>query len=143
MKDCMNCGSNHDVLTFYQGEEKLTFCKDCRFKLVTMDTNRKEAGRPSLGITKKVSLTLSKEDWTWVDEKAKGNRSKLLRYLIGREQSSESRWSNHACLGYAILGAQKLGFDEEQIEQLVRAIYSEFDWKTVEEARSMYEQSSY
>ncbi|KZE78234.1 hypothetical protein AV654_19630 [Paenibacillus elgii] len=52
-------------------------------------------------------------------------------------------WSNNACLGYAILGAKLLGYSEEQTKELVRAIYSEFDWKTVEEARTEYEKSPY
>lgn len=31
-------------------------------------------------------------------------------------------WSNNACLGYAIMGAKKLGYSEEEIKKLVRAI---------------------
>lgn len=96
-----------------------------------------------LGITKKVSLTLSEEDWAWFEEEAKGNRSQLLRYLIGQEQSPEGRWSNNACLGYAILGAKKLGYGEEQIGKLIRAIYSEFDWKSVDQAKEVYNESPY
>lgn len=52
-------------------------------------------------------------------------------------------WSNNACLGYAIMGAKKLGYSEEQIKELVRAIYGEFDWKTVEEAKEVYNKSPY
>ncbi|HAJ4038279.1 TPA: DUF2239 family protein [Escherichia coli] len=100
-------------------------------------------GRPSLGVTKKVSLTLPAHEWDWVDEQAKGNRSQFLRQLVWESQSSESEWSNNACLGYAILGAKKLGYDDEQIEDLVRAIYREFDFKTVDEAKDTYNQSSY
>lgn len=108
--------------------------------------NSRQPGRPSLGVTKKVSLTLPEDTWEWFDaeaEKLVGSRSALLRYLIGREQSPESRWSNNACLGYAILGAQKLGYSEEQLQKLVRAIYREFDFKSVEEARGVYERSPY
>ena len=52
-------------------------------------------------------------------------------------------WSNNACLGYAILGAKKLGYSEEQIEALVRAIYSGFDWVSIEEAKEVYSKSPY
>jgi len=147
----MNCGSNNDVTEFYaplkpvdfgvEAGETISLCVDCRVKLLSGDA--KQVGRPSLGITKKISLTLTEEDWVWLDEQAQGNRSQLLRYLIGREQSPEGRWSNNACLGYAILGAQKLGYDEEQINKLVRSIYSEFDWKSVDQAKEIYNQSSY
>lgn len=106
-----------------------------------MENNK--VGRPSLGVTKKVSLTLPEEDWAWIDEQAEGNRSQLLRYLIREEQSPEGRWSNSACLGYAIFGAKKLGYSEEETRKLVRAIYSEFDSKSVPEAQNAYNQSPY
>lgn len=140
---CMNCKGTHDVTDFYQGEQRIILCADCRYKMATGQMNSGQIGRPSLGVTKKVSLTLPEEDWVWVDEQADGNRSQLLRYLIGREQSPEGRWNNNACLGYAILGAQKLGYDDEQVKNLVRAIYSEFDWKSVNEAKRIYEESTY
>lgn len=140
---CMNCGGSHDVMEFYQGREKIVLCVNCRYKMATGQMNSQQIGRPSLGITKKVSLTLPKEDWEWVDQQAAGNRSQLLRSLIAKNQGPESPWSKQACLGYVILGAQKLEYEPEQIERLVRAIHSEFDWKTVEEAKSLYESSSY
>jgi len=155
----MNCGSDNDVAEFYaplkptdfgvEAGEKIILCADCRFKLLASPLKqrnqgaRQPVGRPSLGITQKISLTLSEEDWTWLDEQAKGNRSQLLRYLIGQEQSPEGRWSNNASLGYAILGAKKLGYSEEQIGKLVRAIYSEFDWKSVDQAKEVYNESPY
>ncbi|TCP24466.1 hypothetical protein EV207_12526 [Scopulibacillus darangshiensis] len=144
--ECMNCGGTYDVIDFYIGEEKMILCADCRHKLVAITSKHKQgnkAGRPSLGETKKVSLTLSEDDWEWIDEKAKGNRSKLLRYLIGQEQSSEGRWSNDACLGYAILAAEKLGYSEKKVQELVVAIYGEFDRKSIGEAKDTYNQSSY
>lgn len=39
-------------------------------------------GRPTIGITRKVSLTLSKEDWIRFDDQAAENRSKYLRNLL-------------------------------------------------------------
>lgn len=47
-------------------------------------------GRPPIGITKKVSLTLSERDWEWLDEKAEGNRSKFLRKVVWNELGNES-----------------------------------------------------
>ncbi|WP_025718402.1 hypothetical protein [Paenibacillus sp. 1-18] len=52
-------------------------------------------------------------------------------------------WNNNACLGYAILGAKKLGYSEEQTKNLVRSIYREFDFKSIEDARTVYNQSPY
>ena len=134
---CMACGSEKDVAVIQlKVGGKVAVCMDCRTQPA-----QKEVGRPSLGITKKVSLTLSEESWAWFDEQAKGNRSQFLRDLV--QHSAENDWSNNACLGYAILGAKKLGYDENQMNQLVRAIYSEFDRKSVEEAIDLYNKSSY
>lgn len=138
---CMNCGGTHDVTDFYQGEDYIILCVDCRQKLAMGQLGK--VGRPSMGTTKKISLTLSDDDWNWFDENAKGNRSQFLRYLIGQEQSPEGRWSNNASLGYVILGAEKLGYSENQIQELVRAIYHEFDMKTVDEAKNKYNKSPY
>jgi hypothetical protein len=52
-------------------------------------------------------------------------------------------WSNNACLGYAIIGAEELGYSQKQIQELVRSIYRTFDYKTIEEARQKYENSPY
>src|SRR5699024_1587269 len=90
-----------------------------------------KVGRPAIGITKKVSLTLSEDNWEWLDEKAEGNRSGFLREIVWNALGNESEWSNYACLGYAIAGAKKLGYDDEKINELVRAIYGEFDFKSV------------
>jgi hypothetical protein len=143
---CENCGNTNNVIDFYIGDQEHVLCMDCRIKLLggaPRNIGARQPGRPSLGVTKKVSLTLPEETWEWFDEKAAGNRSELIRYLIGHERSPEREWSNNACLGYAIFGAHKLGYSEEQIKELVRAIYGEFDWKSVEEAKVVYNQSSY
>lgn len=52
-------------------------------------------------------------------------------------------WSNNACLGYAILGAMRLGYDEDHISDFVSSIRSEFDFVSVDEAKSVYEKSPY
>jgi hypothetical protein len=145
MNLCQNCDGNNDVVAFKRGKEQVVLCTDCRFKLLSgaPRVTGRLPGRPSLGTTKKVSLTLPDETWEWIDEQAGENRSALIRYLIGRERSPEREWSNNTCLGYAIFGAQKLGYDEEQTKELIRAIYSQFDMKTVEEARTAYSNSPY
>lgn len=78
--NCMNCGSKHDVIDFYRGNEKLILCVDCRVKLANGELGK--VGRPAIGITKKISLTLPKESWNQLDKKAEGNRSKFLRETI-------------------------------------------------------------
>ena len=138
---CTNCGSTHDVIDFIAGKEKLVLCSGCRAKIASGQLGK--VGRPSLGITKKVSLTLDQDTWDWLDKKAEGNRSQFLRETVWNALGSESEWSNYACLGYAILGAKKLGYGDEQISKLVKAIYSEFDFKTVAEAEKVYTGSDY
>ncbi|WP_033828080.1 RuvA C-terminal domain-containing protein [Bacillus andreraoultii] len=56
---------------------------------------------------------------------------------------NESQWSNYACLGYVISALKKLGYDDEHIRQLVRAIYSEFDMKSVPDAEDIFRESDY
>ncbi|KGX85200.1 hypothetical protein [Pontibacillus litoralis] len=136
---CMNCGSTNDVIDFVARKEKLFLCVNCRGKLANGQLGK--IGRPSLGVTKKVSLTLSEEGWKRLDELAKGNRSQYLRHLVLEAQSED--WSNDACLGYAMLGMENMGYSERQIQELLRAIKSEFDWKSVEEAKCAYKDSSY
>ncbi|HEY2492782.1 MAG TPA: hypothetical protein VGI33_07720 [Paenibacillus sp.] len=52
-------------------------------------------------------------------------------------------WSNDACLGYIIAGLERAGWTKEQIGEVTRAVYFEFDFKTVEEAKRIYNISSY
>lgn len=42
----------------------------------------RRVGRPSLGITKKVSMTLSGEMWAWLESQATGNQSNMFRGLL-------------------------------------------------------------
>lgn len=55
----------------------------------------------------------------------------------------ESEWNNHACLGYAILGAKEAGMSEEQVRELIRSIYNQFDFISVDEAGDVYRESDY
>lgn len=74
---CQRCGSNKDVIGFTVGEDHHELCADCR-KLLT----KAEIGRPSIGVTKKVSITLPEEDWEWIDKQ--GKRSETFRELVRR-----------------------------------------------------------
>ncbi|MBD3922978.1 hypothetical protein H8B09_30080 [Paenibacillus sp. PR3] len=103
----------------------------------------KQIGRPSLGVTKKVSLTLPEALWEHFDGEANGNRSEYLRKLLERDQWSQSDWSNNAAQGYAIFAAKELGYSDEQISKLVRAMYRAFDFKTIDEAKAAYNESPY
>lgn len=137
---CNRCGSTENITVTYVNDVPKTFCEKCR---VEMFSKKNHVGRPSLGVTKKVSLTLPEEEWTWFDHQARGNRSQFLRHLVWEAQSSESEWSNNACLGYAIAAAEKIGMNNEQINKLVRAIYGQFDSKTLAEAKDVYIKSDY
>lgn len=138
--ECERCGGDYDLTIIHVNDEPKAYCQNCR---VEMFTKKNPVGRPSVGVTKKVSLTLPEHEWDWFDEQAKGNRSQFLRHLVWEKQSPESEWSNYACLGYAIVGAQKIGLNDDQIKKLVRSIYEEFDWKSVPEAEKIYRESDY
>lgn len=49
---------------------------------------KKIIGRPSLGITRKLSLTLDDDMWKWLDKQADGNRSAFIRRLIHSEHAA-------------------------------------------------------
>ena len=138
--ECERCGGHDDVTIIHVNDVPKAYCQKCR---VEMFTKKNSVGRPSVGVTKKVSLTLSEENWEWLDEKAEGNRSNFLRKVVWNALGNESEWDNYACLGYAILGAQKIGLSEEKTNELIRAIHGEFDWKSVEQANKVYRESDY
>lgn len=122
----MNCGSTNDTTDLLSNNEKVILCVDCRFDLATgkLKLPLKTMGRPFLGITKKVSLTMTKQLWEHLEVKSYNNRSVYLRSLVNRDFQEMIR-DNEACLGYAILGAKRLGYSSEQIELLVKAINGE------------------
>lgn len=53
------------------------------------------------------------------------------------------QWSNNACLGYIIAGLERKGWKREDIKIVVGAVNMEFSFKTVAEAKRIYEQSDY
>lgn len=83
--ECERCNGDDDLTIIHVNGEPKAYCKNCR---VEMFTKKKNVGRPSVGVTKKVSLTLPEEEWEWLDEQAQGNRSQFLRNLVWEKQSS-------------------------------------------------------
>lgn len=81
----MACGNEMDVIAVeFKKGGKVALCKDCR------TVSAKPLGRPSIGITRKVSLTLPEEDWKWFDEMADGNSSQFLRTLAIDKKEGEN-----------------------------------------------------
>lgn len=94
---CEKCGDSNDIKTIRVAKEAQTLCLQCRAKLVQIDglprnqgARKPGAGRPTLGVTKKISVTLPEETWEWLDGHAEGNRSELLRRMIIRARNLET-----------------------------------------------------
>lgn len=51
------------------------------------------------------------------------------------------QWSNNACLGYIRAALERKGWSNEQIKEVTGAVYNEFDFKTVDEAKRIYDRS--
>lgn len=100
-------------------------------------------GRPSIGVTKRVSLTLPEQLWDWVDQEAKGNRSAYLRQVVTDALGQESEWSNYACFGYTIKSMKELNYTDEQITEVIGKMHYVMDMKSVDEAKDIYTNSSY
>lgn len=88
---CQRCGSSFNVTIIYVDEVPMTYCKPCKIALFS---KKRSVGRPSIGITKKVSLTLTKDDWEQFDAKAKNNRSLFLRKIIAKALNDEDLGKN-------------------------------------------------
>lgn len=88
---CERCGSSFNVTIIYVDEVPVTYCKTCKTALFS---KKRSVGRPSIGITKKVSLTLTKDDWEQFDIRAKGNRSLFLRKMIVKALDEDTQYSN-------------------------------------------------
>lgn len=52
-------------------------------------------------------------------------------------------WSNNACLGYIISGLMNKGWTTKEIKEVVDAVHGEFDFLSIEEAKNVYEKSTY
>ena len=138
--NCERCSGENDVAIIHVNDEPKAFCVNCRVELFA---KKKPVGRPSIGVTKKVSVTLDQADWDWLDEKAEGNRSAFIREVLWKSLGNESEWSNYACLGYAIKGLEDLNYPADEIKKIIRAISSTFDMTSVPEAEKIYTKSPY
>lgn len=50
-------------------------------------------------------------------------------------------WSNEACAGYVAAACNRCGIGVEQKNALLRALWLEFDWMSVDEASSFFQTS--
>jgi hypothetical protein len=50
----------------------------------------------------------------------------------------DHRWSNKACLGYAILAADRIGYTEDQEQKLIGAMLHVMDMNSIEKAEQTY-----
>lgn len=137
---CERCNGENDVAIIHVNDEPKAFCMDCR---VQVFAKKNPVGRPVMGVTKKVSVTLNENDWEWLDEKAEGNRSAFIRDVIWKALGNEAEWSNNACLGYVVKGLENLNYSPEEIKKIVRAISLTFDMTSVPEAKKIYQNSPY
>lgn len=80
--NCCRCEQVKDLAIIEINGEDFCYCSDCRKSLF----NRKNpVGRPGIGVTKKVSLTLEESDWNEFEELAGDNKSKYLRQVVIKE----------------------------------------------------------
>ena len=63
--NCERCSGENDVAIIHVNDEPKAFCVNCR---VEVFAKKKPVGRPSIGVTKKVSVTLDQSDWDWLDD---------------------------------------------------------------------------
>lgn len=132
---CDRCKSDEDVAVTYINDLPKTYCVNCRAELFS---KKNKVGRPSIGITKKVSITMSDNNWNWLDENSNGNKSKFIKDCLVKLSIDTDTWDNEACMGYAIISARNIGFSEEQIKELITEMKIEFDWKTINQAKSAF-----
>ena len=140
---CMNCDSDNDVTEFERDKagkkEVWRLCVGCRYRLAIGELNLEpRMGRPPIGESQKVSITMPPSSWKHVDREADGNRSEYFRKLVERDMWPAPRWSNEACLGYVLSATRHMGYPSDQIEELMDALQHEFDIKTVTEAERLF-----
>lgn len=80
--NCERCDGEDDIAIIHVNDEPKAFCVNCR---VEVFAKKKPVGRPAIGVTKKVSITLEENEWKLLDEKAQGNRSAFIREILSKE----------------------------------------------------------
>ncbi|MGM1023461.1 MAG: hypothetical protein ACQEXV_23745 [Bacillota bacterium] len=94
-------------------------------------------------LEKSLPATLTPEQITLLDQAEKLFGQAYQAGYKAAQLFGGDEWNNNACLGYAILGAKKLNYTEDDTKKLVRSIYTEFDFKSIEESRTVYNNSPY
>lgn len=79
--NCERCNGEDDIAIIHVNDEPKAFCVNCR---VEVFAKKKPVGRPAIGVTKKVSITLEENEWKLLDEKAQGNRSAFIREILSK-----------------------------------------------------------
>lgn len=67
----------------------------------------------------------------------------IQAYEAGISQIEGQAWSNQSAMGYAIMAADQIGWSDEQIHQLVKALHNRFDAVSLEQAAEHYRKSPY
>jgi hypothetical protein len=138
----MHCGSTNDTTDFMYKGERVILCLECRVDQATgkLALPLKTMGRPPIGISKKISVTMPERFWEHLDAQAK-SRSESVRLLVDRDMTTAGQWANDACLGYVMLAAERIGVRPDQLDLLLKAIQHEFDITSVAEAKKAYTSS--
>lgn len=76
---CERCDSDNDVVIIHVNDEPKAYFRNCRVELFA---KKKPVGRPTIGVTKKVSLTLEESDWNIHQRKLKKLCARLMQSLI-------------------------------------------------------------
>jgi Arc/MetJ-type ribon-helix-helix transcriptional regulator len=121
---CDRCEGTENVALTYIDFEERKYCDICRQELFG---KKNKVGRPSLGVTKKISLTMAEHYWEWLDEEAKGNRSAFVRDAVIHLLAERNRsYESDVYLGYLIKGLRELSYSEEEIIKIATTVGRSF-----------------
>lgn len=70
----------------------------------------------------------------FIEEWEKNPNKELAKAVI----EGKDVWSNDACRGYIIKAMKELDYKEDEIREIVKHLYSVFDFITVTEAEEIY-----
>lgn len=93
----------------------------------------RQAGRPRLGVTKKLSLTLEPHEWEKFDKAADNNRSAYLRDLVLGSKESAFLKDEETFLKYVRFSLNELNYSQEQIEDVILQLKNDFETITPDE----------
>lgn len=88
--------------------------------------------------TREVQITLSKSAWENMKSLSQeAPLEEMIQFLILKGLNAQD-WSNSAALGYMLLAADEITLDPEITYNLLRAMFRQFDIKTLKEAEEAY-----